>query len=210
MHASPTAFAIPTCSYTSLANEAFPAFSDGIYLAAILDHCGFAPLMDMRYGLVWRLHCKKVLTGLTCPGLLHFRTFLQCGADGITPDTYLHANIPGHLCPNFGFHFQPHNKVWPDLADPIEHFKSDKLVGLEAQDHKPVTIKVHSDRWAPIPALLTRDEHSTTHHRAATPQHTRASLCCSPHSASRRATPPCPPLTVDQPGNPFCGLSDSQ
>ncbi len=78
--------------------------------------------------------------------------------------------IPGRFCPNFGFHFQPHNKIWPTLlADPIENFTSVCLVGLKAQDHKPVIIKVHGDRWAPIPALLTRDEHSTVRHQASTP-----------------------------------------
>jgi hypothetical protein len=29
-----------------------------------------------------------------------------------------------------------------------------------------VIIEVHSNRWAPIPALLTRDERSTQRHRA--------------------------------------------
>jgi hypothetical protein len=105
----------------------------------------------------------------------HFRTFPQRGADGITSDTYLQAAIPGHFCPNFGFHFKPHNEVWPTLANPIPHFKSAFLVGLEGGDYDPVILEVHSDRWAPIPALLTRDESSTQQHRASTPRHTRVS-----------------------------------
>jgi hypothetical protein len=146
---------------------------DGIYPPAIIDHRGFSPLMDMRYGLAWRLHCDQVLTLTTGPGLHHFWTFLQQGADGITSDTYLQAAIPGRFCPNFGFHFKPHNEVWSTLADPIAHFKSAFLVVLEAQDYDPVILEVHSDRWAPIPALLTRDERSTQRHRASTPWHTR-------------------------------------
>jgi hypothetical protein len=131
--------------------------------------------MDMRYGLAWRLHCDQVLTLTTGPGLHHFWTFLQRGADDITSDIYLQAAIPGRFCPNFGFHFKPHNEVWPTLDDPIAHFKLAFLVGLEAQDYNPVILEVHSDRWAPIPALLTRDERSTQRHCASTPRHTRVS-----------------------------------
>jgi hypothetical protein len=129
--------------------------------------------MNMGYGLAWQLHCNQVLILTTGPGLQHFRTFLQRGADGITSDTYLQAAIPGCFCPNFGFHFKPHNEVWPTLANPIAHFKSAFLVGLEAHDYYPVIIEVHSDRWAPIPALLTRDERTTQRHCASTPRHTR-------------------------------------
>jgi hypothetical protein len=129
--------------------------------------------MDMRYGLAWQLHCDRVLTITMGPGLQHFWTFLQRGTNGITRDTYLQAAIPGRLCLNFGFHFKPHDEVWPTLADPIEHFKLASLVGLEAQDYDPVIIEVHSDRWAPIPALLTRNECSTQRHQASTPWHTR-------------------------------------
>jgi hypothetical protein len=89
--------------------------------------------------------------------LQHFWTILQRGADRITTDTYLNAAVPGRFCPNFGFHFKPHNEVWPTLADPVEHFELASLVGLEAQVYNPMIIEVHSDRWAPIPALLTGD-----------------------------------------------------
>jgi hypothetical protein len=148
----------------SIEASAFPAFADGIYPDTIIDHQGASPLMDMRYGLAWRLHCDKVLMLTTGPGLQHFCTFLKGGGEGITANTYLKAAIPGRFCPNFGFHFQPHNKIWPTLADPIENFTSVCLVGLKAQDHKLVIIEVHGDRWAPIPALLTRDKRSTERH----------------------------------------------
>jgi hypothetical protein len=101
----PSAFTIPACSYSSIEVSAFPAFTDGIYPATIVDHYGLSPLMDMRYGLAWHLHCDKVLTLTTGPGLQHFRTFLQHGADGIMPNVYLCVTIPGRFCPNFGFHF---------------------------------------------------------------------------------------------------------
>jgi hypothetical protein len=168
----PTEFVIPTCSYASIETTAFPALQDAIYPPAIMDHCGFSPLMDMRYGLAWRLNCDQVLTLTTGPGLHHFRTFLQRGADGITSDTYLQAAIPGRFCPHFGFHFKPHNEVWPTLANPIAHFKSAFLVGLEAQDYDPVILEIHSGRLSPSPALLTQDERSTQRHRASTPRHT--------------------------------------
>jgi hypothetical protein len=74
----------------------------------------------MRYGLAWRLHCDKVLTLTAGPGLQQFLTFLKQGGEGITLETSLNAAIPGRFCPNFGFHFQPHNKIWPMLVDPIE------------------------------------------------------------------------------------------
>jgi hypothetical protein len=150
--------------------------------------------MDMRYALAWRLHCDKVLTLTTGPGLQHFRSFLQRGTDGITSDTYLKTTIPGRFFPNFGFHFQPHNKIWPTLFDPLEHFKSPLIVSLEAQDYEPVTIEVHGDRWAPIPALLTRDERSTQRHRAATPRHSRVSPPRGPVSSPAR-----PPTAPTQP-----------
>jgi hypothetical protein len=86
---NPQELAIPTCSYASLETTAFPALIDGTYPPAIIDQHGFSPLLDMRHGLAWRLHCDKVLTITTGPGLQHFRTFLQRGADGITTDTYL-------------------------------------------------------------------------------------------------------------------------
>jgi hypothetical protein len=60
------------------------------------------------------------------------------------------------------------------------------LVGLEAHDHKPVIIEVHGDRWASIPALLTRDKDSTEGHQASTPWHTQVSLVVAlalPHVA---------------------------
>jgi hypothetical protein len=115
----PSTFAVHTCSYSSLEASAFPAFADGIYPDSIIDHRGFSPIMDMRYALAWRLHCDKVLTLTTGPCLQHFRTFLQRGTDGIMPDTYLRTMIPGRFCPNFGFHFQPHNKIWPTFFDPL-------------------------------------------------------------------------------------------
>jgi hypothetical protein len=58
----PTEFAITTCSYASIETTAFPALQNVIYPPAIIDHRGFSPLMDMRYGLAWRLHCDQVLT----------------------------------------------------------------------------------------------------------------------------------------------------
>jgi hypothetical protein len=164
---------MPARSYASFEATAFPALHDGIYPPAIIDLCGFSLLMDMRYGLAWRLHCNQVLILTTGPGLQYFQTFLQQGANGITSNTYLQAAIPGRFCPNFGFHFKPHNEVWPTLADPIAHFKSAFLLGLEAHNYDPVILEVHNNRWAPIPALLTRDERSTQRHRASTPRHTR-------------------------------------
>jgi hypothetical protein len=110
--------------------------------------------MDMRYGLAWRLHCDNILTNTTGPGLQHFWTFLQRGTDGITPDMYFHTVIPGRFCPNFGFHFRPHNLVWPTLNDPTEHFKAIHLVGLEAQYHEPVTIEVHGKSLGSHPSPL--------------------------------------------------------
>jgi hypothetical protein len=169
--ANPTAFAILVCSYSSI-TQAFPAILDGTYPNTIIHPRGFSPLMDMQYGLAWRLHCDQVLTTTTGPALQHFSTFLQRGTVGITPPTYFHAAIPGRFCPNFGYHFKPHNQVWPTLADPIEHFKSPSLVSLEAQDYDPVIIKVHGNHWAPIRALLTCDERSTERHCASTPRHT--------------------------------------
>jgi hypothetical protein len=145
VHNDPSAFAIPACSYSSI-SPAFPAIIDGIYPPTIIDNRGFSPLMDMRYGLAWRLHCDQILTTMTGPLVQHFSAFLQCGTAGITPATYLQATIPGRFCPNFGFHFKPHNQVWPTLADPIEHFKPPLFVGLEAQDYEPVIIEVHGDR----------------------------------------------------------------
>jgi hypothetical protein len=108
VNTNPNEFVIPTCSYASLDN--------GIYPPTIIDYQGgFLLLMDMRYGLAWELHCDRVLTITTGPGLQHFRTFLQRGSDGITTNTCLNAAVPGHLCPNFGFHFKHFNKVWPPL-----------------------------------------------------------------------------------------------
>jgi hypothetical protein len=89
------------------------------------------------------------------------------------------------------------------------------LVGLEAQDHEPVIIEVHGDRWAPIPALLTRDERSTQCHQASTPRYTRvspcrgtcSSPCCSPpvlepvNDTTR--VDPCPAQLTHQPGGDF-------
>jgi hypothetical protein len=69
---NPTEFAIPAWSYASLKATAFSALTDGIYSQTIIDHPGFLPLMDMRYGLAWRLHCDQVLTITTGPGLQHF------------------------------------------------------------------------------------------------------------------------------------------
>jgi hypothetical protein len=106
---------------------------DGVYPTSITDPCGFSPLADMRYGLLWRVQCDRVLTMTTGPGLQHFRTFLTRGAEGIINKTYLGAAIPGNLCPDF--HFKPHNDVWPTDANPIEHFSAaSSLISLEAWD----------------------------------------------------------------------------
>jgi hypothetical protein len=77
-------FAILACSYAAIEATAFSALPDGIYPSTIIDHRGFLPLMGMRYSLAWRLHCNQVLTITTGPGLQHFWTFLQQGADGST------------------------------------------------------------------------------------------------------------------------------
>jgi hypothetical protein len=58
---NPQSFAFPVCSYSSIA-LAFPATINGTY----------PPLMDMRYGLAWHLHCNQVLTATTGPALQHF------------------------------------------------------------------------------------------------------------------------------------------
>jgi hypothetical protein len=66
---NPQEFAIPACSYALIKATAFPALTDGIYPPTIIDHCRFSPLMDMRYGLAWRLHCDQVFTITTGPSL---------------------------------------------------------------------------------------------------------------------------------------------
>jgi hypothetical protein len=43
---NPTEVSIPACSYALLEATTFPALTDGIYPPAIIDHCGFSPLMD--------------------------------------------------------------------------------------------------------------------------------------------------------------------
>jgi hypothetical protein len=101
--ANPHSYAIPVCSYSSI-TLAIPAIIDSTYPP-------FSPLMDMRYGLAWCLHCDQVLTTTTGPALQHFSTFLQRGTAGITPATYFHNAIPGRFCPNFGYHFKPQNQV---------------------------------------------------------------------------------------------------
>jgi hypothetical protein len=68
---NPTEFAILACSYASLEATTFPSLTDGIYPPTIIDHHSFSSLMDMRYGLVWRLHCDQVLTITAGPGLQH-------------------------------------------------------------------------------------------------------------------------------------------
>jgi hypothetical protein len=59
---NPTEYAIPACSYATIEATAFPALPDIIYPSTIINHRGFSPLMDMHYGLAWRLHCDQVLT----------------------------------------------------------------------------------------------------------------------------------------------------
>jgi hypothetical protein len=129
----PAKFSVPSWDYITEILTAFPSLEPaGVYPTAITDPRGFSPLPDMRYGFLWRLHCDRVLTMTTGPGLQHFWTFLTRGAEGITAATYLGAAIPGQFCPNFGFHFKPHNNVWPTDANPIEHFSTSDLVSLKA------------------------------------------------------------------------------
>jgi hypothetical protein len=54
-----------------------------------------------------------MLTTTVGPGLTHFQAFLTHGTAGITDSIYLGVAIPGRFCPNFGYHFQTMNKVWP-------------------------------------------------------------------------------------------------
>jgi hypothetical protein len=77
VQAHPQLFAIPVCTYSLLAPTAFPALIDGTYPPTILDPRGFSPLLDMRYGLVWQLHCDQVLTVTTGWALQHYSTFLH-------------------------------------------------------------------------------------------------------------------------------------
>jgi hypothetical protein len=192
----PEKFSVPSWDYIAEISTAFPSLEpDGVYPTAITDPRGFSPLADMRYGFLWRLHCDRVLTMTTGPGLQHFRTFLTRGAEGITAATYLGAAIPGQFCPNFGFHFKPHNNVWPTDTNPIEHFSTSALVSLEARDYDPVTIEVHGDRWAPIPSLLSRDQLSTLRHREATPKHSRiATPTAQGQPQALGNPPPAPPI----------------
>jgi hypothetical protein len=172
--AHPDTFTVPSCPYLEEMVQAFPSLIDGTYPPSITDSRGFSPLADMRYGLFWRLHCDHILAMTVGPGHQHFSTYLQRGTAGITATTYLGAAIPGRFCPNFGFHFKPHNNKWPTDSHPTEHFSAEILVSLDARDYEAVTIEVHGDRWAPIPSLLTRDQLSTQRHRNNTPRQSRA------------------------------------
>jgi hypothetical protein len=107
--AHPDAFSVKACRYTELLAAHCPSLTDGAYPTAITDSRGFSPLLDMRNGLAWRLHCDSYLATTVGPGLVHFQTYLARGKAGITTDTYLGAIIPGRLCPNFGYHFQTLN-----------------------------------------------------------------------------------------------------
>jgi hypothetical protein len=125
----PERFSVPSCEYLEEIAPAFPSISNGTYSKQISDPRGFSPLIDMRYAFLWHLHCDQVLVMTSGPGQ-QFNTFLQRGEAGITAATYLGAAIPGRFCPDFGFHFKPHNDVWPTESNPIEHSTADFLVSL--------------------------------------------------------------------------------
>jgi hypothetical protein len=61
IQAHPKLFTITVCNYSLLAAMAFLALADDAYPLTINDPFGFSPLMDMRYGLAWCLHCDQVL-----------------------------------------------------------------------------------------------------------------------------------------------------
>jgi hypothetical protein len=142
--AHPDAFLVPACKYTKM-EQHFPSLTTSTYRTVITNSRGFSPLLDMRYGLAWRLHCDRVLATTIGPGLPHFQTFLHRGEAGITESTYLRAAIPSQFCPNFGHHFQTVNKVWPTPVDPLPPFADKSQVSLDAQDYAIITLDVHGD-----------------------------------------------------------------
>jgi hypothetical protein len=139
--------------------------------------------------------------------LQHFCTFVQSGAEGITAETYLGAAVSGHFFPSFGFHFKPHNGIWPTDINPIKHFAEKMLVSLEAQDYNAVTIEVHGDHLAPIPSLLTCNQLSMQHHCNTTPWQTGAltSVTMDNPAALNIPTPVPSMAPVPSPYNPCHG-----
>jgi hypothetical protein len=194
---SPERFSIPSCDYLEETAPAFPSIGNSTYPKQISDPRGFSPLVDMRYAFLCCLNYDQVLTMTSGPGQQQFNSFLQRREAGITASTYLGAANPGRFCPNFGFHFKPDNDVWPTESNPIEHFTAKFLVSLEARDYEPVTIEVHSDRWASIRSLLTRDQLLTQRHHANTPRQSRAPSPTPPGESATQplaAPAPAPPI----------------
>jgi hypothetical protein len=174
--------------------------TNGAYPLVITNSCVFLPLLNMCYGLAWHLHCDCVLATTISPGLAHFQTFLAHGAMGITESTYLGTAIPGRFCPNFGYHFQTINSLWPTLAEALPPFFKQSQVSLDAQDYVIITTNVHSDHPAPIQALLTQDEvlvvsnHHNQPAQLAPPVAT--GMTSAPAADILAATAPTPPATV--------------
>lgn len=195
--AHPERFSLPVCDYLQHISPTFPSISNGTYPKQISDPRFFSLLVDIRYAFLWHLHCDQVLTMTNGPGHQQFNTFLQQGEAGITTATYLGAAIPGCFCPNYGFHFKPHNDEWSTESNPIEHFTAKSLLSLKACDYyEPVTIKVHGNCWAPIPSFLTRDQLLTQRHHANTP---RQSCAHSPTQLGKAAPQPQAALAYAQP-----------
>jgi hypothetical protein len=172
----------------------------------------------MCYAFLWRLHCDQVLTMTSGPGQQRFNTSLQRGEGGIAAATYLGTAIPGRFCLNFGFHFKPHAMMCGlPKAIPLNTLQPNLSFLLRLVTTKqPVTIKVHGDRWAPIPFLLTRDQLSTQRHHANTPRQSCATLpgesATQPQAAQDTAPPSVPdpipenlPGTDQRPFDPFDG-----
>jgi hypothetical protein len=68
----PGKFSIPSWDYIEEMSSAFPSLTPEGSIQPLLPILAASLLADMRYGLLWQLHCDRILTMTTGPGKQYF------------------------------------------------------------------------------------------------------------------------------------------